>query len=174
MRHSVHLRERLARRPRSNAPRRHSGVEIRDAFDEHWADDLKEERAVKPVVTDAVAAVDGERDGEAVESEPAVEGEADFDRVAAPEHAEFDLLLLRVRAVGVYAVAVVDEEAKDGVVNAAVESGAHAKSQRRSRLDERGGAARGVEEFGARDLGAAVAMPVRVARRRARLFVFAL
>src|ERR1044071_4285718 len=63
--------------PQSHAPRRRGGVEVGDAFDEDGARDAEEEHAVEPVVADAVAAVDGERDGELVEPEPAVEGEAD-------------------------------------------------------------------------------------------------
>src|SRR5205085_11315114 len=82
-------------------------------------------------------------------------------------------LLLRVRAVDVYAVAVVDEEAEDSVVNPALKSRAHAKRQRRARLDDARGTARRVEEFGAYDLGAAVAVPVCVPERRTCLFVSA-
>src|SRR5437764_14675224 len=104
MNHSRQLRI-----PQSDAACGGAGVEVGETFDQHGACDAEEDRAVEPVVADAVAAVDGERDGELVESEPAVEGEADFDNVAATERAEFYTLLLRVRAVDVYAVAVVDE-----------------------------------------------------------------
>src|SRR5205085_9350874 len=160
--------------PQSDSTGGRAGVEVGETFDQHGACDAEEDRAVEPVVADAVAAVDGERDGELVESEPAVEGEADLYNVAAAERAEFDPLFLRVRAVDVYAVAVVDEEAEDRVVNLALESRAHAKRQRRARLDDSGGPSRRVEKFGAHDLGAAVAVPVCVAQRRAPLVVFAL
>ena len=116
----------------------------------------------------------GERDVELVESEPAVEGEADLYNVSATEQAQVYLLLLRVRAVDVYAVAVVDEEAEDRVVNLALKSRAHAKRQSRARLDDSGGTARRVEKLGAHYLCAAVAVAVCVAQRRAPLVVFAL
>src|ERR1043166_5074204 len=67
-----------------------------------------------------------------VRGEPAVEGEADFDRVAASQASEVYLLLLRVRAVDVYAVAVVDEESHDGVLHVAVETRAPAHGQGRA------------------------------------------
>src|SRR5215216_3786154 len=112
-----------------DAPRRRGGVEVGDAFDEDGARDAEEEHAVEPVVADAVAAVDGERDGELVEPEPAVEGEADLDYLSAPQDAEVYLLLLRVRPVGVDAAAVVDEEAEDRVVHVAVDARAHPHGQ---------------------------------------------
>src|SRR5205085_11538905 len=77
------------RAPQSESAGRRAGVEVGEAFDQHGARDAEEDCAVEPIVADAVAAVDGERDGELVESEPAVEGEADLYNVAATERTEF-------------------------------------------------------------------------------------
>src|ERR1044072_2829949 len=131
--------------PHSDVSCRHAGVEVGDALDERRACDLEEEHAVEPVVADAVAAVDGERDGELTACEPAVEGEADLERVAAPQSPQVYLLLLRVRAVGVDASVVCDEEADDGVVCRALKARAHAHRERRARLDYLGGGAGGGE-----------------------------
>src|ERR1051325_7025 len=160
---------RIRRIPQSNAPRRRARVEVRDALYQHGARDAEEERAVEPVVADTLAAVNRERDGELVEPEPAVEGEADLDRLAATKEPQVHLLLLRVRAVRVYAAAVVDEEAYHRVVRVAVEARTHAQCERRARLHDARLSPRRVEKLRADNLGRAVAVTVVVSERRQSL-----
>src|SRR5882757_6098338 len=82
------------------------GMQVCDPFGQRLTRHSNEERRIEPVVSEAVATMDRQRDRVLIDAEPAVERKRNLDHFAAFYRSKVDLLLLRVGAVAAYAMRV--------------------------------------------------------------------
>src|SRR2546430_127570 len=138
----------------------HGRVEIGDALSQLEAGHAKEKCGIEPIVSETVTAMHRQRYGILIDSEPAIETESNFDRLAASDGFKVDLLLFCVRAISVDAKAISNQKADYRIFDIAKKPYRKAQAERCATLHYVRVCAGGVEQLGADNFSAAVTVPV--------------